>query len=446
MVLWPAWLWIKRPNIQLLTASHELKVAVRDSTQAMELVESDWYQSLWGEIVSLSEKQKAKDWYINTRNGHRQVVSVGSGTTGKKGDILIIDDPNDTKKVQSEVEREKCIKWHDNTFYNRVNNLKVEKNCRIYIGQRTHSNDLFGHLFERFSRYEHINLPEEFDPKRNWTTSIGWSDWRKKEGEFLRPNRFAEEEKKAIIGVQGQRQYETQYNQNVIPEDGAVFKKKNFRFFCREYGRYRFGDLLFNEEQITNRFLTCDHASTVETVEKPNPDWTVVCAWGTTPNGYLLMLKCYRQRMEAPEIPKFISHPYKQIGASKALIEGGGPQRAVYQLARRYQIFPGQFMNCVPYETKNKDKLSRSVHAQAMFEAGRIWFPMDDPSFPIAIIEKELLHFSGNPKTDEHDDIVDNITMAAEEVRVKEETTARIGITKLSSKPLTSTKLFWLRP
>lgn len=446
-VMFPVWAWIKQPNLQFLTASSDLKVSVRDADQSRKLIESDWHRNIFGKIYQLSQSQNVKNWYKNNKNGHRLTVSVGSAIVGKKGDVLIVDDPNDTNKVQSEADRQKAIGWHDTAFWNRVNHFK--KCCRMYIGQRTHDNDLFGHLLDKFKKsnidYQHITLPEEFDSKRNWVTVLGWSDWRKEEGEFLRPERFSQEQKREAIAFNGARHYQTQHNQNPLPDDGSVFKRANFRYYTREFGRWRFGHEVYNEEQLFDRFLTVDHASTLETVDKPSPDYTVISAWCRTPGGHLCWLGCSRFRCEAPEIPLRIGQSYLRFRADRALIESGGPQNAVYQLTRKHQPSPGFWMNCIPYETKNRDKLSRSIPAQNLFDAGKIWMPKDDPAFPLGDVESELIRFTGNSKRDLKDDIVDTLSQAAEYVQKKEMQRVGVGGKKMYLYPIRTFGKFWKR-
>jgi hypothetical protein len=57
-VLWPAWHWISSPATRWLFASYSANLSVRDSLRCRRLIESEWYQELWGHIYQLSPDQK----------------------------------------------------------------------------------------------------------------------------------------------------------------------------------------------------------------------------------------------------------------------------------------------------------------------------------------------------------------------------------------------------
>lgn len=220
-VAYPAWRWTHAPGRRFLTGSNEYDLSIRDAVACRRLVESDWYRERWGDVFRLTSDQNVKSWYENNRRGFRTATSVGSSVVGKKGDELILDDPNDTR--DSEVECRNVREWWKSAFYNRVNHAK--KCSRIVIGQRTGVNDLQDYLIE--SGFVHLNLPEEYDPETRYKTVVG-EDWRTTKGELLRPERFGLEQIAETIKVMGNRGYQTQYNQKALPEDGEMFKRSWF--------------------------------------------------------------------------------------------------------------------------------------------------------------------------------------------------------------------------
>lgn len=219
-VMFPAWVWLADPSTRLLTASNESDIVIRDAVASRRLIESEWYTSRWGGKVSLTSDQNVKGWFENNHRGYRTATTVGSSVTGKKGDVLLLDDPHDAKKVYSERSRNDVKLWWKQAFFNRVNDAKTSK--RIVVGQRTHLHDLQGDL-AKDPQFVHLNLTEEFEPSRKCVTSIGWSDWRTEPGELLRPDRFGPkevEQAKLTLGVNG---YNAQHQQNPIAVEGAEF-------------------------------------------------------------------------------------------------------------------------------------------------------------------------------------------------------------------------------
>jgi predicted phage terminase large subunit-like protein len=161
-------------------------------------------------------------------------------------------------------------------------------------------------------------------------------------------------------------------------------------------------------EQVRGRFLTVDTASTVAEVVKDDPDYTVISAWLVVPPGELVWTGCLRVRVEVPDIVPLVQQQYARHHAQKVYIEGGGTQKGVVQIARRSE----PRMNVIELVPKG-DKLERAAELLNLAEAGRLWLPADDPVFPLEDVEAELLRFTGDPRQDAHDDIVDTAAMAA---------------------------------
>lgn len=89
-VLFPAWEWGPRnmPHMRYVCASHSQELAVRDNVKMRRLVESEWYQSLWGDRVTMTGDQNVKTKFENTATGFRQAVATAS-MTGARGDRVI---------------------------------------------------------------------------------------------------------------------------------------------------------------------------------------------------------------------------------------------------------------------------------------------------------------------------------------------------------------------
>src|SRR5215471_2016411 len=49
-VFWPAWEWIRFPERRWLYSSYAASLSIRDSLKCRRLIESPWYQRLWGDL------------------------------------------------------------------------------------------------------------------------------------------------------------------------------------------------------------------------------------------------------------------------------------------------------------------------------------------------------------------------------------------------------------
>lgn len=95
-VAFPAWVWAQRnesptsgPSVQFLTASYAQQLSLRDSVKCRRLIESPWYQRLWGERFKLTSDQNTKGRFENDRKGARLTTSVDSSTTGEGGSCFV---------------------------------------------------------------------------------------------------------------------------------------------------------------------------------------------------------------------------------------------------------------------------------------------------------------------------------------------------------------------
>jgi predicted phage terminase large subunit-like protein len=359
----------------------------------------------------MTADQNMKTRYENDHTGFRIALSVDSSTTGERGDITVIDDPHNVKQAESDAVRDGTIRWHDEAFFNRVNDPK--RAGRVVMGQRVHHRDLIGHLLAR-GGWEELRIPEEFEPARRCKTALGWCDPRSGPGELMRPERFGPAEVAEARSTMGGLAYSAQHQQNPTPREGSAFKREWLRHYTRYGTGYCCGTnngsptSVITLQEMNDRFLTVDTAASVKETTKDDPDYTAVSAWALV-RGRLLWLGCARKRIEVPDIPRFVGEQYTKHRARRAYVEGGGTQKGAPQLIRRHQ---SPAMNVVELGTSGQgDKLQRANHFLVMSEAGNVWLPSNDPEFPLDVVESELLTFTGTGRGG-HDDIFDTAGMA----------------------------------
>jgi hypothetical protein len=93
-VLFPAWVWAfsgGRDKFLFVSATDEL--AIRDSVRRRNLIQSDWYQKLFGDSFQLACDMNQKHHYVTTTGGESFAAYLG-GVTGRGADYIIIDDPH----------------------------------------------------------------------------------------------------------------------------------------------------------------------------------------------------------------------------------------------------------------------------------------------------------------------------------------------------------------
>lgn len=233
-VLWPAWEWVTKPHIQFLTASYALQLAGRDALKSRRLIQSAWYQKNWGHVFRLSSDEYLKRQYSNNAGGRRVATSVDAAVTGEGGNRLIVDDPHNAKEAESDVIRVDAHRWWDDSMGSRMNDQNVDS--WMVIGQRTHEDDLFGHIEQKEDMGEIVKLvlPNEYDPKRscvtvNYKTGKKWKDPRKRRGELLSSERLDAQSTKRLKRKMSESKYALQYNQDPKAGGGKILKREFWR-------------------------------------------------------------------------------------------------------------------------------------------------------------------------------------------------------------------------
>jgi phage terminase large subunit-like protein len=405
----PAFGWIDQPQLRWLFLSNSDENANRDSMVCRRIIESDWYQRTFRPRWGLQPDQNQKGWYETTAGGHRNCAGIGGTVTGKKGDFIVIDDANDAKKVQGEADRNKVNATFDDAIWDRVNDFNTGR--RLIVGQRTHTNDLIGHVKNKY-RWPEFYVPEEFRPAKRCVTYVNgvefWRDPRDEYGELLRPDQMT----RAAVDdykMRAKTLFNTKHNGEPVDRAGTRFKLANFRHWRKEGPYYVLpcptrGEYRFHERDVKHRFGVADGASSAKT----SADFTVISSFLVSPRNDLVWIGCKRFQAEIPDQPKLLKAEYAKHKLSWIGIEAVASNNALFQFSSRDAI------NVVKFDPKSKDKLSRATPAIMFTEAHRMYLPDNDESegFPIDDVQNELTAFTGDEKVDDHDDIVDTLAYA----------------------------------
>jgi hypothetical protein len=142
------------------------------------------YQQRWADHCALVTKYETRP--PQQPVGYRLSTSVGGDATGEGGGRIICDDPHNVQEAESDAVRKGTTDWFDVVMSTRTNDPK--KAAKVIVMQRSHQQDLSGHLLEQ-GNWEHLCMPAEYEGSTQ-VTSIGWSDPRKEHRELLWPERF----------------------------------------------------------------------------------------------------------------------------------------------------------------------------------------------------------------------------------------------------------------
>ena len=224
-VLWQAWEWGPKGlrSLRYLSTSFNDGPVKRDVRKSRDLMLSEWYRSLWPEVVLTRTGETS---FANSSTGTREGVAFGS-LTSQRGDRLLIDDPHSTETAESETERAATTRKFREGAINRLNDQL--RSAMVVIMQRLHSEDISGIIKKYGMEFVDLSLPMEFEPDAACSTEIGFSDPRTQDGELLDPIRFPREVVEALKRDMGSYAWAGQYQQRPGPREGGMFKRHWFK-------------------------------------------------------------------------------------------------------------------------------------------------------------------------------------------------------------------------
>lgn len=364
-VMFPAWIWVKDPTKRYLTISAEQGLAIRDALRMKQIIISPWFQSKWP--LKLKSDQNEKGLYtIDGHLGHRQSQGISAANTGKRGDLLIIDDPIDAKHAFSDVIRQSVNDTWDQALSSRLNSL--EDSGVLLIMQRLHTDDLSGHLQKKVkTKWTVLSIPMRYEnaPTFDAGKDIGRPDLnekRTKKGELLFPQRFSEDSVQGLEEDLGEYGTAGQLQQRPVPSGGGIIKKHWWRLWP-------------NDEKLPeceHVFLSYDTAFSERDMK--NAAFSAMTRWGVfwheqRQRYCLICLGRWYERVGYDELRKLAQGWDKKYEPDAHLIEKKATGITLIQDMRR--AVPSKIRSYTP--GKGDDKISRAHSVSPMFESGLIY-------------------------------------------------------------------------
>jgi predicted phage terminase large subunit-like protein len=427
-VMWPAWEWTWLPATQWLFATYALALTLRDSVKCRRLIQSPWYQERFGDVFQLSSDLNQKGRFDNDHMGYRLATAVAGTATGEGGDRIVVDDAHNMKEINSDTIRQGVIEWWRDVMSTRGNDPK--RLGRVIIAQRGHHQDLPGHVLAS-GQWVHLNLPGYFVPKTRcvtkakkdskrvvpvnpeiWTfgdhveplqkDQVLFVDPRKRENELLTPDRFGPEEMAKLSMELTERGFEAQIQQNPSAKGGNILKEEHWRewtdtelpniqMVIQSY------DTAFEEEEESD-FSARTTWGVFEHEESLDPRLPWTAKYKGQKRLSLLLMERMNRRMEFPELRENAMEAAELWKPDKILIEKKASGHSLAQELRRAGLPVSRI--------KVQDSKFVRAHAAALIlERGCVWYVKRNWA-------NEVITQCGNFPADDHDDMVDTVTMA----------------------------------
>ncbi len=338
-----SWCLAKNPASKFIHLSYSDDLALDNSSQTKEYIESESFQSLW-QMKLKKDAQGKKKWF-NELGGGVYATASGGAITGFGAGVaesktfagaIIIDDPLKPDDANSDAKRGSVNERYNSTIRSRVNDRETPI---IVIMQRLHEEDLSGFLLNDGSgeKWDHLCLPaldEENNPL-----------WKEKHS-------FEELEQ---IRQANRYNFAGQYMQTPSPAEGGEWRKDWFKIVERA-----------SVPDNLNWELIIDGAYTKDTKNDPS-GFQIGAKWN---NDYVI-LSSIDKYLEMPDLIKFLPNHIISSGVDVklSLVEPKASGKSLVQIIRK-----DTKLNISEIKTTfvNSSKIENARACSHFIEGGRV--------------------------------------------------------------------------
>jgi predicted phage terminase large subunit-like protein len=285
-VIFPAWWFTQHARSAVISASHSFSLAEHFSRRVRALIikKRDYLG------YSVTPDQRAVDTWATNKGGEYIAVGVRGAITGRRADLVLIDDPIKSQAdAESSRHRDHIWDWYRSDVMTRLKpGGKV-----VLIMTRWHPDDLGGQLLQQAAtEWRVVRLPalaEPGDPLGRMVGAPLWPEWEDHEA-LLR--------KRELVG---ERAWSALFQQNPLPSGGRLFSVDRVAIANPER------DL---EAVIVRAW---DLAATGST-GRNDPDWTVGVKLSRDKNGRYVILDVVRIRGTPGQVEELIFNTARKDG------------------------------------------------------------------------------------------------------------------------------------
>ena len=339
-----SWCLAKYNQSKFIHLSYSDALALDNSSQTKEYIQSDAYQKLWSMDLKKDAQSKGK-WY-NEFGGGMYATSSGGAITGFGAGVseakqfsgaIIIDDPLKPDDAFSDVKRKAINDRYNNTIRSRVNSRETPI---IVIMQRLHEDDMSGFLLDGGSgeEWHHLCMPVlSEDNKPLWSEKHNFDELE----QIRQADRYT---------------FAGQYMQTPSPDEGGEWKKDWFS--------------IVDKSEVPPKIKwegIIDGAYTKDTKNDP----TGIQVSGKH-NNDLYIYSSIDKYLEMPQLKAFIKPFYESLGVdvSLTLVEPKASGKSLVQLIRSETRIP---ITEIKSNFVKVSKIERARASSPYIEGGRVF-------------------------------------------------------------------------
>lgn len=382
----PAWALCRNPDLRIAIASYEVTTARRWGRAIRNDIKAN--EERFGLRVS-RDTASAGEWQLEDHTGGVYSVGIAGALTGRPVDVLIIDDPiKGRAEAESEVYRERAWDFWVETARTRLAPDAVV----IVVLTRWHEDDLAGRLLKNDVRGEWrlVNIPAQAEADDD---PLG-----RQIGEYLESARGRTvkdwEDTKQDVGARG---WNSLYQGRPAPAEGALFKRKFWRWYEAPKAVRREDGTMWVPGEGVELIQSWD----MTFKDSKNADFVVGQVWMRT-GADAWLLDQVRARMDFPATVRAVEALAKRWPQAHAkLVEDKANGPAV--IAQLRATVPG-LIAINPQDSK----FARASAIAPFVEAGNIHLPTKELCPWVDEFVEETAAFPNAP----HDDQVDAMSQA----------------------------------
>lgn len=342
-----AWLLAHEPSLRIIVVSHTEHLSKSIARKIRSILRAAWFPDLFDTRIKKGHDEVTD--FGTTSGGGVFVTSFHAGFTGRRADVIIVDDPHD---IRDDIERiEATIETFNTVLLSRLND---RKNGRLLvIAHRVHEHDLSQHLLLQKNKWRHVALPLVAITDGDFATYDGV--WHRRKGELLRSNSLSPDDIDDLRTTTFNPDFGMLYQQDLESQGLPSITAAHFPSFV--------------EPPAGPTVLSIDAAMS----DRRTSAYSVVQAWRLTPERYLLIDQ-FREQVDFALLRDQVRRFRKKYQPVAILIERAANGHAlISDLTRKYPRIVR------PIELTGRSKSARLlVHATTILSQ-RICLPADAP-------------------------------------------------------------------
>jgi predicted phage terminase large subunit-like protein len=348
-----AWMLGHDPSLKIIVVTHAEHLSKTIARNIRTILQMAWFKELFATRIKRGHGEVTD--FGTTLGGGVFVTSFGGRFTGRRADVIIVDDPHDIgdepDKILSTIE----------AFHTRLlSRLNDRKNGRVLVvAHRVHEHDLSAYLLRRRKKkWQHVVLPMKAPRDQTYETASG--KWRRRKGDLLRPNAFGPEDIEELREDCFNPDFELLYQQDVDSQALPAISAEHFPTIS---------ELMPPGTPIA---FSVDAGM----AGGRKSAFSVIQVWRVGTDLYYLIDQ-FREQCEFSDLIEALRKLRRKYNPVAILIERAANGHAlISQLGRRFRRLAKLV---IPVDPDGRSKSARlRVHAETII-AGRIHLPGDTP-------------------------------------------------------------------